>query len=411
MEFKLKKKSLNQIIFHDKCPHYIKGLNIKNYIKIFQFLLIIFFILIELKYKNNNLLIAKSLASYNHYIKDCMNLKNYKRKRIKNNIPYISICIPVYNMNKYIEKAVLSILNQSFQNFEILIVNDFSNDNTIDIIKRLQLKDDRIKIINHSKNLGVYTSRVDGILASRGKYIILMDPDDMFLNSNLFDELYNYNLKYNLDIIEFTSICYIEKDYNFTIIKKYYHNHNFTKRIIVQPILSDIYYYHPTTYKNSRVQCRIIWNKIIKRRVILNSILYIGYDYYQKLFITADDIMINLICLHFSNNYSNINLPGYMYNIRQFSMTHGNSNKKKWELFCYNHLLYLKKLYRFIKTFNKSRNFLYYELKSIYLLLITLEKIPKTYKNEINQFFNEISNDKNASGIFKKYIKKLSSFL
>ena len=120
--------------------------------------------------------------------------------------------------------------------------------------------------------------------------------------------------------------------------------------------------------------------------------------------------MINLICLHFSNNYSNINLPGYMYNIRQFSMTHGNSSKTKRELFCYNHLLYLKKLYSFIKKFNKSRNFLYYELRSIYLLLITLQKNPIKYKNEINNFYYEIYKDKNASIIFKKFIKKLQLF-
>ena len=49
----------------------------------------------------------------------------------------------------------------------------------------MQLNDSRIKIINHSKNLGVYTSRVDGILASRGKYILLMDPDDMLLKNKI----------------------------------------------------------------------------------------------------------------------------------------------------------------------------------------------------------------------------------
>ena len=174
MEFNIKEKSLNQIIFHNKYSYNIKRLNTKNYIKIFQFILILLFILTDLKYKNNNLFISKFLASYNHYIKDCMNLKKYKRNKIKKDIPYISICLPVYNMEKYIEQAILSILNQSFQNFEIIIVNDFSNDNTINVIKKLQLKDDRIRLINHLKNLGVYTSRVDSILASRGKYIILM---------------------------------------------------------------------------------------------------------------------------------------------------------------------------------------------------------------------------------------------
>jgi len=72
-------------------------------------------------------------------------------------------------MENYIEKVVFSIINQSFQDFEIIIVNDNSNDNTESIIKKLILKDNRIKSINHSKNLGVYASRVDAILKSKGK--------------------------------------------------------------------------------------------------------------------------------------------------------------------------------------------------------------------------------------------------
>lgn len=215
-----------------------------------------------------------------------------------------------------------------------------------------------------------------------------MDPDDMLLNPNLLEKLYNFNSKYNLDIVEFTAICYIEKQKNFTVIKKYDHNHNFNKSIIIQPELSDIYFYYPGTYKNSRVQCRTIWNKIIKRKVLFNSIFYIGNDYYKEYFITAEDTMINVICLHFSNNYSNIDLPGYMYNIRQTSMTHGKANNKKIQLFCYNHLLYLKKLYIYIKNFNKSRNILYYELISIYLLLflIRLKFIRKKLINFIMKF-------------------------
>ena len=100
-------------------------------------------------------------------------------------------------------------MNQSFQDFEIVIVNDYSKDNTLKIIN--EIKNIKIKIINHSKNLGLFASRVDCILNSSGKYIILMDPDDLLLNPFLLEYLYNYNLEYNLDIIEFTKICYLEK--------------------------------------------------------------------------------------------------------------------------------------------------------------------------------------------------------
>ena len=67
-------------------------------------------------------------------------------------------------MEKYIETNLLSIINQSFQNFEIIIINDKSEDNTENIIKRIQKEDDRIIIINHQENLGVYKSRVESII-------------------------------------------------------------------------------------------------------------------------------------------------------------------------------------------------------------------------------------------------------
>ena len=104
-------------------------------------------------------------------------------------------------MEKFIEKNLFSILNQSFQDFEIIIVNDASEDETEKIVKRMQLDDDRIKLISHSKNLGVYRSRIESILNSKSKFILLMDPDDMYMNENLFQDLYNINIKLNFDKI------------------------------------------------------------------------------------------------------------------------------------------------------------------------------------------------------------------
>ena len=127
---------------------------------------------------------------YKNYINDCKKHKRYNRIKIKKKYPYISVCLPALNMEKYIEQTLLSIINQSFQDFEIIVVNDNSNDNTENILRKLYLEDNRIKIIKNYSNRGVYYSRVEAILNSNGKYIILMDPDDMFLNENLFKELY-----------------------------------------------------------------------------------------------------------------------------------------------------------------------------------------------------------------------------
>jgi cellulose synthase/poly-beta-1,6-N-acetylglucosamine synthase-like glycosyltransferase len=92
--------------------------------------------------KNKN-----SLKLFKKYFNICNKLIRFNNKNtIIDKYPFISICIPVYNTEKYIERAALSIINQSFQNFEIVIVNDFSNDNSLNIIKRLQKEDDRMTV-------------------------------------------------------------------------------------------------------------------------------------------------------------------------------------------------------------------------------------------------------------------------
>ena len=241
--------------------------------------------------KNKNL-----LKSYILYINICTNYIRFNSKiKIKNKIPFLSICIPIYNTEKYIKRAVLSVINQSFQDFELLIINDFSNDNTGKIIKRLSIIDNRIKYINHIKNFGVHYSRVEAVLNSKGKYILFLDPDDMLLNGNLFKELFKYNLYNNFDIIEF--IVYHQKEGTNEI---YYpnehslnHNHNYTFNIIYQPELKNIIYYKPRTKNYSQIICRTVWNKIYKRRLLIKTIKYISNINNQKL-IVADDTMINL---------------------------------------------------------------------------------------------------------------------
>jgi hypothetical protein len=95
-------------------------------------------------------------------------------------------------------------------------------------------------------------------------------------------------------------------------------------------------YLNSTNKILSKVGCRVIWNKIIRRKTLLKSIEYIGKKYYKNFFVTAEDTIINLISLHFAQNYSNINFPGYMNNLRIKSMTHGVRKINNEILFCYN---------------------------------------------------------------------------
>ena len=378
--------------------------------KIIINLLLFLFVLFILTYFPKNIIDKNQIRCYIKYINDCKNRKRYNIKKIINENPYISICIPALNMNKYIERTILSIINQSFQDFEIIIVNDNSKDNTEKIIKELQLEDNRIKLINHNINKGVYYSRIESILFAKGKYIILMDPDDLYLNENLFKELYNYNLKYNLDIIEFTVFQQIEGRRNIFYPLNHFesHYHNFTNNIISQPDLSEILFHLPNNNMYTYSICRNIWNKMIRRTIFLEVHNYIGLDYFNDFVITADDMSINVISYHFANNYSNIYLPGYMYNIRQVSMSRGEGGALLKQVRAINYLLYFKIIYRYIKQFNIKRKILFNELRNLKRFIFSIKDFNITvYEIYTRNFFNEILNDKFAGKIFKSFIVEL----
>ena len=121
-------------------------------------------------------------------------------------IPKISVFLPIYNMQKYIKNAINSIQKQTLKNIEIIAVNDFSTDKTYDILKELSLKDKRIKIINNTKNYGLLYSRAMGIIHSSGEYLMNLDPDDVFNDSDNLEYLYKKITRYNTDIISFSLI-------------------------------------------------------------------------------------------------------------------------------------------------------------------------------------------------------------
>lgn len=103
----------------------------------------------------------------------------------------ISVIIPTYNVEKYVEDAILSILNQTYENLEIIIVDDASTDNTLSILKELQKKDDRIKLFHNKTNKKIAETLNYAIGQSHGEFIARMDGDDISY-SNRLEILYNF---------------------------------------------------------------------------------------------------------------------------------------------------------------------------------------------------------------------------
>ncbi len=91
--------------------------------------------------------------------------------------PKVSVIMPIYNAQKYVKETIDGILNQTFEDFELLLINDHPTDRTMEIVK--SIKDNRIKIIENDRNRGIAFSRNRGLEEARGQYIALMDDDDL----------------------------------------------------------------------------------------------------------------------------------------------------------------------------------------------------------------------------------------
>lgn len=118
--------------------------------------------------------------------------------------PFFSIITPIYNSEKYIEKGVKSVIAQSFKNFELILIDDGSPDNSGQICDMYAKKDSRIKVI-HKQNGGVSSARNSGLNIANGEYVLFLDSDDYFAGEAL-ELCYRLIEKNKLDILQFSLI-------------------------------------------------------------------------------------------------------------------------------------------------------------------------------------------------------------
>ena len=151
--------------------------------------------------------------------------------------PKISIVISVYNGEAYLKTAILSIQNQDLKDIEIIIVDDGSKDNSVKLIKEIMKTEPRIVLHENRENKGAFYTKSKGVLLAKGKYVMILDEDDIYVQSDAFSFLYSETEKNNLDILWFFGIISGEKIPR----HKYYCGDN--KRIITQPELSNLMYF------------------------------------------------------------------------------------------------------------------------------------------------------------------------
>ena len=235
--------------------------------------------------------------------------ENVKFEKSKN--PEVSIVIAAYNFDKCIHRVLRSIQNQSLKNLEIIIIDDCSTDNTVEVIKKYQKEDPRIILIEHDSNDSPMKSRSDGIRKASGKYITIMDGDDAFLHKDILkNSLYIAN-KGNIDVIEFNHAMYNEG--HFEQVAQFFYKLNLTN-IIYQPelrnIFIDINNNFPDDFKN-----RAIWSKLVRKEVFLKMLEYIGTEFSDDYIIWGEDTLMVVALVRTANSYYFIKEYGYYRNV------------------------------------------------------------------------------------------------
>ena len=116
----------------------------------------------------------------------------------QNNNELISVIVPIYNTSMYLVKCVRSILNQTYKNLEVILINDGSTDNSLDICNELAKSDKRIRVISQ-ENCGLSETRNNGVTIAKGDYVCFVDSDD-FIEKDMIEHLYNLLKENNVDI-------------------------------------------------------------------------------------------------------------------------------------------------------------------------------------------------------------------
>ena len=264
------------------------------------------------------------------YYETCSNgilLDKNKYKLVQ--IPKISIIIPVYNREQYILRILRSIQNQSMKDFEIIFVDDFSDDSSVNLIKNYQKEDERIILIEHSKNEGTLITRNDGVLKAKAEYIMFADSDDILL-PNILKESYEIAKKGNYEIILFSI-------FKRSLRGKYYKYKYIygRKKVIYQPELSSFMYYGKGYLK--QIDFHLV-GKLIKKDVFIRAMNSIS-DYYLKNHMCVnEDGLMNFMLLKKANSLKYIHFFGYIYiaNPKSVILTlNSNINKTIRDYFLY----------------------------------------------------------------------------
>lgn len=258
----------------------------------------------------------------------------------------ISVIVPIFNVEKYLKKCIDSIINQTYKNLEIILVDDGSTDNSPNICDEYIKKDSRVKVV-HKENGGLSSARNVGLDLAKGELIAFVDSDD-YIELEMYEKLKSNMDKYDSDI----AICQFKK------ISKY-----FLKKVI--GVNDEMIYEGKDIFLHMGEIKAIAWNKLYRKQLFKN-IKYPEGRLFEDMFVLCD-------ILNNAKRVSVLNEPLYNYTLRKSSISRSYDEK---------HLDMIDAFDSRINFFEKHK---YLELKTRNMYLKVLEIISFSEKVNVKK--------------------------
>ena len=321
----------------------------------------------------------------------------------KSNNPKISIVIPIYNGESYIKSALISIQNQDFNDLEIIMIDDFSEDNTIKLIKEFMIKDPRIILLQNEENKGILFTKTKGILSSKGKYVMILNVDDIYVQRDAFSTLYKEAEKNNLDILGFGSIESEGKLHKGQYISRYMNT-----SILFQPYVSKMMYDFANNNKKVKRIGDAIFNYFFKADIFINVIKQIEQKFLKTKTNFNDDFFLFFLITRKAKNLRQIKRIFYIKLKRKKENENSEINKDRDNLRCLAYINYIEFLLTYTDNNDIDKKISSFELDNFLLnnkcrvnklildrailvckLFLENKYIEIEEKNKIHAFLNE----------------------
>lgn len=298
----------------------------------------------------------------------------------------VSVIVPVYNVEKYLNKCIESIIKQSYENIEIILVDDGSTDKSGKICDEYSLKDSRIKVI-HKENGGLSDARNYGIDAATGDYLLFVDSDD-YIDIDLIKNVNQYMNK-QIDVIKFKMV---KIDDNGKEIEK-----------IDGPVFDELTgeeAFSTLVFNDYLLECACIY--LFKRELIINN------NFKFAVGAEHEDFGLTPLVIISAKNMASVNNYGYYYVQSDNSITRNSDYNRTLKRFN-DSLMHYDNMIQFLKNHNISnetkRNIKTYYTNSIILKLLELNKQDrKIYASKIKS--RKMIKNIQVHNI-KQFIKKL----